>query len=76
MIGKLLRRPFLLGGMDALLVEGFSTHYLDTFDVAGGVHPIAYGVEDVLRTYPIGLGFAPTGHKQFEGDGKREEVSM
>ncbi|QYK41675.1 MAG: L,D-transpeptidase family protein [Paracoccaceae bacterium] len=28
---------------------------------------------DVLRTYRIGLGFAPTGHKQFEGDGKTPE---
>ena len=25
------------------------------------------GADDVLRTYPIGLGFAPEGHKQFEG---------
>lgn len=27
----------------------------------------------VLKTYPISLGFAPTGHKQFEGDGKTPE---
>lgn len=28
-----------------------------------------------LKTYPIGLGFAPKGHKQFEGDGKTPEGS-
>ena len=28
-----------------------------------------------LKTYPIGLGFAPEGHKQFEGDGKTPEGS-
>lgn len=27
----------------------------------------------VLKTYPIDLGFAPAGHKQFEGDGKTPE---
>ncbi len=28
-----------------------------------------------MRTYPIGLGFAPEGHKQFEGDGRTPEGS-
>tara|TARA_R110002096_G_scaffold24713_15_gene77792 strand:- start:3042 stop:3551 length:510 start_codon:yes stop_codon:yes gene_type:complete len=28
---------------------------------------------DVLKTYDVGLGFAPVGHKQFEGDGKTPE---
>ena len=28
---------------------------------------------DVLRAYPIQLGFAPEGHKQFQGDGKTPE---
>lgn len=27
----------------------------------------------VLKSYPIGLGFAPEGHKNFEGDGKTPE---
>lgn len=31
------------------------------------------GAEGVLRTYPVGLGFAPKGHKQFEGDGRTPE---
>lgn len=29
--------------------------------------------EKVLKQYDIGLGFAPVGHKQFEGDGKTPE---
>jgi murein L,D-transpeptidase YafK len=29
--------------------------------------------KDVLKAYPIGLGFAPTGHKEFEGDGRTPE---
>ncbi|QFU07228.1 L,D-transpeptidase catalytic domain [Rhodobacteraceae bacterium THAF1] len=33
------------------------------------------GAEGPLRTYPIGLGFAPIGHKQFEGDGRTPEGS-
>ena len=31
------------------------------------------GEAGVLRTFPIGLGFAPQGHKQFEGDGRTPE---
>lgn len=31
--------------------------------------------DKVLKSYPIGLGFAPVGHKQFEGDGKTPEGS-
>ncbi len=31
--------------------------------------------DKVLKTYDIALGFAPTGHKQFEGDGKTPEGS-
>ena len=29
--------------------------------------------DTVLRSYPIGLGFAPDGHKEIEGDGKTPE---
>jgi murein L,D-transpeptidase YafK len=32
-----------------------------------------YHHDEVLRTFRIGLGFAPIGHKQFEGDGKTPE---
>nr|WP_246030509.1 L,D-transpeptidase family protein [Litoreibacter halocynthiae] len=31
------------------------------------------GSQGVLSTYPVGLGFSPTGHKQFEGDGRTPE---
>lgn len=31
------------------------------------------GAAGPLRTYPIGLGFEPEGHKQFEGDGRTPE---
>lgn len=33
------------------------------------------GAGGPLRTYPVGLGFAPAGHKQIEGDGKTPEGS-
>lgn len=29
--------------------------------------------DEVLRSYRIGLGFAPSGHKRFEGDGRTPE---
>lgn len=32
-----------------------------------------YHNDEVLRSFRIGLGFAPTGHKQFEGDGRTPE---
>ncbi len=31
--------------------------------------------QDVLASYDIGLGFAPIGDKQVEGDGKRPKVT-
>lgn len=31
--------------------------------------------DQVLKSYDVGLGFAPVGHKQFEGDGKTPEGS-
>lgn len=33
------------------------------------------GADRVLRTYPVGLGFAAEGHKQFEWDGRTPEGS-
>ena len=35
--------------------------------------PVLDGVNGAVRTYPIGLGFAPVGHKQFVGDGRTPE---
>lgn len=34
---------------------------------------LAYQHNKLLKTYDISLGFQPTGHKQFEGDGKTPE---
>ena len=35
---------------------------------------LAYDAQgNLLKTYPIALGFSPVGHKQFEGDGKTPE---
>ena len=33
------------------------------------------GKDAVLREFPVNLGFAPVGHKQFEGDGRTPEGS-
>lgn len=33
----------------------------------------AYQGEQLIKVYPIALGFNPIGHKQFEGDGKTPE---
>lgn len=33
----------------------------------------AYHGEELLKIYPVSLGFNPVGHKQFEGDGKTPE---
>nr|WP_093039233.1 L,D-transpeptidase family protein [Roseovarius azorensis] len=79
---RIPRRVLLLGGLAALLsgcaskfrsyngpevtrLRLYKTQRLLVLD----------GTDDVLRTYPIGLGFAPEGHKQFEGDGRTPEGS-
>lgn len=36
---------------------------------------ILHGADDILRTYPVDLGFTPLRHKQFEGDGRTPEGS-
>jgi len=36
---------------------------------------LLFNNEKVLKTYKFDLGFAPVGHKQFEGDGKTPEGS-
>lgn len=79
---KFSRRIFLLGGVAAFL-SGCASKFRSyngpevtrlrlykserrlVLDGAGGV----------LHTYPVGLGFAPAGHKQFEGDGRTPEGS-
>ncbi|NND17204.1 MAG: hypothetical protein HKN98_01360, partial [Silicimonas sp.] len=80
MLVRIPRRLFLLGGVGAFLagcaskfrsyngpdvtrVRLYKSQRLLVLD----------GAEGVLRTYPVGLGFAPEGHKQFEGDGRTPE---
>ena len=80
MIDRLPRRFFLLGGVAAFLsgcaskfrsyngpevtrVRLYKSERLLVLD----------GADGVLKTYPVGLGFAPEGHKQFEGDGRTPE---
>jgi len=82
MIGKFSRRIFLLGGVATFLsgcakkfrsytgpevtrVRVYKSQRILVLDGAAGV----------LNTYPVGLGFAPAGHKQFEGDGRTPEGS-
>jgi murein L,D-transpeptidase YafK len=80
MMGRFPRRLFLLGGVTAFL-----SACADRFRTYSGPEVtrvrlyktdrllVLDGLEGVLRTYPVGLGFAPTGHKQFEGDGRTPE---
>lgn len=82
MVVKFSRRIFLLSGVAAVL-----SGCAKKFRSYGGPEVtrlrlykskrllVLDGVEGVLSTYPVGLGFAPTGHKQFEGDGRTPEGS-
>ncbi|CTQ34503.1 L,D-transpeptidase family protein [Jannaschia rubra] len=78
----LTRRAALLGGAGALLsgcagkfrsYDGPTVTRLRLFKSRRLL--ALEGTEGVLRTYPIGLGFAPVGHKRFEGDGRTPEGS-
>ena len=77
------RRLFGLGAMASLVVAGCSTK--SKFRRYSGPEVTSVVVnkgqrrlyllnnEDILKSYDFDLGFAPTGHKQFEGDGKTPE---
>ncbi|MBY6203200.1 L,D-transpeptidase family protein [Maritalea mobilis] len=74
------RRIFLLGTTTALL-SGCASRFRD-YDGPQVTRLRMYkderllildGAEGELRRFPIGLGFAPVGHKQFEGDGRTPE---
>ena len=76
------RRAFLLSGLAAFLAgcaskfrsyKGPEVTRLRIYKAERLL--VLDGADDVLRTYPIGLGFAPEGHKQFEGDGRTPEGS-
>jgi len=80
MLKRIPKRLFLLGGMTVFLagcaskfrsyngpevtrVRLYKSERLLMLD----------GSQGVIKTYPVGLGFAPQGHKQFEGDGRTPE---
>tara|TARA_R100001369_G_scaffold28821_1_gene51687 strand:- start:161 stop:670 length:510 start_codon:yes stop_codon:yes gene_type:complete len=76
------RRVFLLGGLAAFLsacaskFRSYNGPEVTRLRVYKAQRLLVLdGAEDILRTYPIGLGFAPEGHKQFEGDGRTPEGS-
>lgn len=80
MIDRLPRRFVILAGV-AVLLSGCASKFR-TYNGPEVTRVRLYksqrllvldGVEGVLRTYPVGLGFAPKGHKQFEGDGRTPE---
>ena len=76
------RRAALLGGVGALLAgcagkvrsyDGPSVTRLRMFKADRVL--VLDGTAGVLRTYPIGLGFAPVGRKRIKGDGRTPEGS-
>ena len=82
MIVRLPRRFFLFGGLAALLAG--CANKFRTYNGPEVTRLRLYkservlvldGAQGVLNTYPVGLGFAPEGHKQFEGDGRTPEGS-
>ncbi|KQB95698.1 hypothetical protein AL073_15265 [Loktanella sp. 1ANDIMAR09] len=77
------RRKAVLGGLSAAVLSGCANKP-QTYNGPEVARLRLYksqrmlvldGVSEPLRTYPVGLGFAPTGHKQFEGDGRTPEGS-
>ena len=79
---RIPRRFFLLGGLAVFLAgcaskfRSYSGPEVTRLRMYKAQRLLVLdGTDDVLRTYPIGLGFAPEGHKQFEGDGRTPEGS-
>lgn len=77
MVGRFPRRFFFMGGV-AVFLSGCATKFrsytgpkVTRLRLCKSKRLLVVdGAEGVLRTYPVGLGFAPIGHKQFEGDGR------
>ena len=76
------RRIFLLGIMSAFLAgcaskfRSYNGPEVTRVRLYKGQRLLVLdGADGVLQTYPVGLGFAPEGHKQFEGDGRTPEGS-
>lgn len=79
---RILRRAFLSGGLAAVLSGCASKFRSDNGAEVIRLRMykaqrflILDGADGIVRSYPIGLGFAPEGHKQFEGDGRTPEGS-
>ena len=81
---KCARRTVLLGGLAAFLSGCAGGSKFRSYNGPAVTRVRLYkgqrllvldGASSVLRTYPVGLGFAPEGHKQFEGDGRTPEGS-
>lgn len=80
---RIPRRALLLGGLAAFLsgcASKFRTYNgpeVTRLRLYKGQRLLVLDGGDarVLRTLPVGLGFAPEGHKQFEGDGRTPEGS-
>ena len=77
---RVTRRTILLGALATILsgcANKFRTYRgpeVTRVRVYKGQRMIVLdGPEGVLRTIPMGLGFAPEGHKQFEGDDRTPE---
>lgn len=77
---SITRRGALVGGLMSLAAGCVNQNQLQN---ASGVSRLRLykakrllildGSAGPVKTYPVGLGFAPEGHKQFEGDGKTPE---
>ena len=81
-IFRVPRRAVLLGGL-AVFLSGCASKFrsytgpeVTRLRLYKGQRMLVLdGNERVLRTFHVGLGFAPEGHKQFEGDGRTPEGS-
>lgn len=80
MLARVPRRLFLLGGVGAFLAG--CANKFRSYNGSEVTRVRLYksqrllvldGAEGVLLANPVGLGFAPEGHKQFEGDGRTPE---
>jgi murein L,D-transpeptidase YafK len=78
------RREFSLSVMSAALVAGCAPSKFKRYNGPevtsivvnkGQRRMYLMHHQDILKAYDVDLGFAPVGHKQFEGDGKTPEGS-
>lgn len=76
------RRYFLLGAAGAAALGGCTSSKFKSYDGPAVTHVVVNKSDrrlyllnhaSVLESYDVGLGFAPVGHKKFEGDGRTPE---